>query len=267
MTSTLQLYKYNSSIKKSLINTDLFTNTYKNNIVIILTTTVYHHNVATLAQTDPIDRINIYIKSFSNWLKNTSFNIVVVENSGYSFPDLKEYIDMDKYKDRFEIISFNELEIDETIFLDNLESKGKHELYALKYACSNSNLIKNTQPDFIIKITGRYFISSLENFLSGYNIKNYTGLRQYNSDNCEIVGFDYNNFIKYVNINKDNVDNIEDHVEDYYKRIIESMSIERVIVCPKFMIEPTRNGGGNEFRNELFTNGIVTTTPTFTILT
>ena len=57
------------------------------NITIILTSTVYINTKKShLYQTDPNERIQTYIKSVLQWINNTNFNIVLVENSGYLCP-------------------------------------------------------------------------------------------------------------------------------------------------------------------------------------
>ena len=68
--------------------------------VIILTTTVVVQNKCYLHQTDPMERLNVYIKSIRQWIQ-TPFKIVVVENSGYTFPEFKQ-------SNTLEIISFKE---------------------------------------------------------------------------------------------------------------------------------------------------------------
>ena len=44
-----------------------------------------------------------------------------------------------------------------------MKVKGHHELYAINYAYNNSKIIKTC--DYLIKITGRYFIPTFENTL------------------------------------------------------------------------------------------------------
>ena len=77
------------------------------NLLIILTCTVnVNTNKAFLFQTNPDQRLECYLKSIKQWLDNSSFRICVVENSGYIFPELEEYLI--KYNNRFEIISYDE---------------------------------------------------------------------------------------------------------------------------------------------------------------
>jgi hypothetical protein len=75
-------------------------------MIIILTTTVFIQEKVYIYQKDPQERINTYLKSIKQWITKTNFKIIVVENSGYQFDELKEYL-----SDKFEIISFNEFSL------------------------------------------------------------------------------------------------------------------------------------------------------------
>ena len=85
---------------------------------IILTTTVtVNYNILWLHQTDCNERKNLYIDRVRKWLQNTKFNIILVENSGYTYEELNN--EKIIYKDRFEVITFNEPEILEAKYLKN----------------------------------------------------------------------------------------------------------------------------------------------------
>ena len=63
------------------------------NILIILTCTVHiNPGKIFLHQTDASQRLMCYLKSIIQWLEKTPFRICVVENSGYTFPELANYI-------------------------------------------------------------------------------------------------------------------------------------------------------------------------------
>ena len=86
------------------------------NICIILTSTIYVNPKKNhLCNTDPNNRLEIYLKSIKQWLEKTNFKIVLVENSGYKYPELKKYAEI--YKDRFEMILFKENEIEEEVYV------------------------------------------------------------------------------------------------------------------------------------------------------
>jgi hypothetical protein len=217
-----------------------------NKISIILTTTV-HVTSHTAFQVDKDDRINTYIKSILKWLKNTNLNIIVVENSGYTFEELKTELDI--YKDRFEIITFNEKGAHgyET-FQMHLESKGGLEINSIQYAFDNSIILK--QSKFIIKITGRFFIDNFENFLNNYDLNKYNCLRQYYKNRCEIIGTHINNFNTIFNKNLFVKNGVYDyHVENVYD--YRFSLFKNVLICPKFNIEPTQRGGLNEIYTSL----------------
>ena len=75
----------------------------KNKISIILTCCVnVNFNIGCLYQTDKHERINIYVKAINKWIDETTLNIIVVESSGYSFPELQS-----KVNNRFQIITFD----------------------------------------------------------------------------------------------------------------------------------------------------------------
>jgi hypothetical protein len=122
-------------------------------ITILLTSTVYvNYKKWCLYQNDPAVRIQTYLKSVRQWL-TTQFYIVLVENSGYTFPELDE--EKKKYKDRFQVIT-----LDETIepsYLRNDASKGASEMFSIRYAFENINI----QSSFIIKVTGRFFYTGI----------------------------------------------------------------------------------------------------------
>ena len=74
----------------------------------------------------------------------------MIENTGYDFTELeneKEY-----YKDRFEVIVFNEINLTEAEYLRNTDAVCYHENFAINYANIYSNLMKIST--FSIKING-----------------------------------------------------------------------------------------------------------------
>ena len=198
----------------------------KCSVVILLTCTVnVQNNINQLKLTDSTLRKDIYLKSIKQWIK-TPFKIVVVENSGYNFPELKQ-------NSQLEIISFMENEIYPE--LSNEISKGTHELYSINYAIEKSNLIK--QSDFIIKVTGRYFIPNFDKF----NFCSYQMVTQKNPLQCEVIGCKtnltdilFNKKLNYIN-NEYN----SDFIEILYQRRTNGY---KILSLPPLKIEPTING-------------------------
>ena len=233
------------------------------NFCIILTSTIYVNPMKKWVNTtDPTERLNSNLKSIKRWLDESNFKIVLIDNSGYTFPELNDYID--KYKERFEIISFIEKDIDNDVFVkagahavnnpdDYLySSKGTSELFAIYYTCPKSTLVAKSK--FIIKITGRYFVKELEHFLKGVNVDDYSALRQNNADNCEIVGCHINAFHHVFMPAHFMCSNglCHHHMENLYKdRLLMKFPQKRVLVCDTFQIEPTQMGGGDWIKTEL----------------
>ena len=205
-------------------------------VIIILTTTVNVQNKCYLHQTDPIERVSVYVNSIKQWT-STNFKIVVVENSGYTFPEFME-------SNKFEKITFNESELPEAGYLKGNTSKGASELFSINYAINNSRILK--PGDFIIKITGRYFIPD---FFNVDRILKFDAIIQNDCGSCEIIGSSYSN--------KDLVFNTSDllngqacnHIEFLYTNRI--LHLNKVMILKKLKIEGTQMGGANVIRYSL----------------
>jgi hypothetical protein len=214
-------------------------------VSIILTTTVYVDKSCSF-QINSQDRINTYLKSIRLWLKNTNFNIIVIENSGYIFQELEEELII--YKNRFEIISFKESQSNYHEFQMHMQSKGGLEINSIHYAFNKSNLLSKSL--FIIKITGRFFINDFENFINSKDLSKFDCLKQFYNYRCEIVGTSIKNFNTIFDKNLFINDGIYDyHVENVYNYRFNLF--KNVLVCPIFNIEPTQRGGLNEIYDKL----------------
>jgi hypothetical protein len=234
------------------------------NILIILTATVnVNYNKFFLYQTNTEERLFYYNKSIIQWLEKTNLRICVVENSGYTFPELDSYKEL--YRNRFEIISFLEQDIPvekRSLICEN--SKGSSEIYAINYAFENSKF--KDQIDFIIKITCRYFIPELENYLyendislkskggiSVFDNSNIIlGLRQGQDHRCEIVG----SHVKAMNIifdpkmfDANYTYNL--HIDSVYYNRINLFNPKNILFCKKLDIDPTPIGGINRINDNL----------------
>jgi len=184
------------------------------------------------------DRIDTYLKSIKQWLANTNFKIVLVENSGYTYPELEQ--EKEIYKDRFEIISFQEEQVKEAKYLEKEEGKGGSEMYAIHFAYYLSKLIRNAI--FIIKVTARFFIPELEGFLADKDLNTYDGLCQNDINRCEMVGSHIKNFHIIFNKYLINENGFYDqHVENIYK--MRMGWFNNILHCKVFNIEPTQRGG------------------------
>jgi hypothetical protein len=212
------------------------------NTTLILTSTVnVNYRKSFLHQKDKHERLDVYLKSIRQWLDKSNFNIIVVDNSGYRYDELSE--EKAKYENRFEVVSFVESEVEEAKYLEGNTSKGASEMFAIYYAFRHTRII---QPHhFIIKITARYFIPELEEYLSGYDLSTYDSLTQENRDRCEMVGCHYN---KFTSIFKPYLITsggwYDGHVENIWKE--RTSMCDNILVCKKFAIERTQRGGLNE---------------------
>lgn len=209
------------------------------NTTIILTSTVNINPIKWyLFQRDKDDRLQAYLKSVLQWLTKTNFKIVLVENSGYNFEELNA--EKELYKDRFEVITFVESELEESKHLTKNPHKGASEIFAINYAFNKSKLTQTS--DFIIKITARYFIPDLENYLKNYDLNEYDCLTQNTRIRCEMVGSHRKNFDCIFNTHTfDKNGQYVCHIESLYE---ERTSVyTRILICDQFQIEPTQMGG------------------------
>ena len=209
-------------------------------INIFLTCTVYpRKNISWLKQRDHNERIRMYLEIIRLWLDNTDPKIIVIENSGYSFPELNDL--KEKFKERFKLITFdyNNIQIKDKEFLEHKQAKGHHELYAINYAFKNSDIID--KHDIIFKITGRYFIPEFKNYINNLKDENKvfvqnTVWRGYYR--CEILGCHYQYFNQLFEYPSPN-DMIE---EEYTKRI---NKIDNKFILPRLKLhKKTQQGVG-----------------------
>jgi len=231
----------------SIKNIDRFDNndSIDNNVSIILTTTIFiNKKIHSIAQHDMSERKEYYINSIKNWLEKTNLNVIVVENSGYNYPELNE--EKKKYNSRFEIISFKESDIEDAKYLENYDDKGAHEFYAIDYAIKYSQIIKKS--NFIFKITGRYYIPEFENFIMKQDLNKYIAARQNNNNRCEIVGSNINNISMIFDRNL-----VDKNIwaEEIWKNRIERIPKDKVLILPVFKIENIKTGSTNNVVNEL----------------
>jgi hypothetical protein len=206
-----------------------------------LTTTVSVQNKVYLFQTDKYERTQVYIRKIKQWLYESNFNVVVVENTGYTFEELNE--EKEKFKGRFEVISYDESTLESAAFLTGNPYKGASEIFSIDYAYKTSLLCQSA--DFIIKITGRFFIPDLERHLEPLNMNEYDVLTQNRTNRCEMLGCHKNHFGTVFHVELINErGEYNGNVEDIYQ--YRCGQYEKKIHCPEFYIEPTQRGGINE---------------------
>ena len=214
----------------------------KKKISLILTTTVnIHDNINFNEQNNNKQRLEIYLNKINKWLTNTNFNIIVVENSNYKFDELPEN------NERFEKIIFDISNVKDKneYFLKNNNAKGQYENYSINYAYQHSNIIKSS--DYIIKITGRFFVPNLEKILlEQLNQYNYKFIRQIKHNKCEIVGCHKDKFTELFKFPVE-----DNHVESSYQNIIKKYNIDDILTLPLLPLDNRSVRGNGCHYNEL----------------
>jgi hypothetical protein len=118
---------------------------------IILITTAVDNLVCPFSEAQKEYRKNLYSKQIHRWINETKYDIVVVESSGYEFPDIQH--------ERLHKINF---------IIDNkLPSSSQYEAVSILYALdkiNDSEFYNNCS--HILKVTGRYFLNDIENVLN-----------------------------------------------------------------------------------------------------
>ena len=122
-----------------------------NNWIVLLTTCVNPQNQSHNNRHEIRFRKDLYTHQLKQWLNETNLHIVVVESSGYTFPDIQH--------ERLTVISFT---------LDKkYDSSSQYEARSLMHAMDQ---IKDMEffnnCTHILKVTGRYYLKNVENVLS-----------------------------------------------------------------------------------------------------
>lgn len=131
-------------------------NSHNPKICLLLTATVDPKGVVYLKRNDPQVRENDYINALKKWMETVNFPIVFCENSGYKIDKIKN-ITKSYSNNETEILQFDGQEFPKEL------GKGYGELLIIKYAIQHSILIGHS--DYVIKITGRYFIKNIEKII------------------------------------------------------------------------------------------------------
>lgn len=123
-------------------------------ITILLTACINPQGMSYTALNNPATRLQQYIEAINFYIKETSTNIVVVENTDY---DLGKHFD---YSDRLEFLFFQGNNFDKKL------GKGYGEGMIVEYALQHSKLLQNTEA--ICKITGRNTVVDIAKRLQRY---------------------------------------------------------------------------------------------------
>jgi len=165
-----------------------------NNWIVILTTSISNKENTI---TDTEYRKELYSSNILKWLEYTIFPIVVIESSGYNFPEINH--------ERLYKYSF---EIDDNIKLNHLGDKEIYSLSVVLDKIKDLDIYKNCS--HILKVTGRYYLEGIEAVLTSVPLHKELYLQFHRYDdvkyqNCEYFGMKnelFNNFVSdYYNLN------------------------------------------------------------------
>ena len=142
---------------------------------LILPCTIDARNCITNGRKDIDTRKSDYLFSIGQYYKNTSLNLVVVENSGYDLSFLKE-----SFPDggRIEYISINDNQS------ASIYGKGHAEKQSLRYVLQNSKTLDGQ--DFFYKVSGRYFSPDVETIINSINAKDMDSVQRFPEENGNI---------------------------------------------------------------------------------
>ena len=122
----------------------------------------------------PEVRISLYNEAFKKWWTHTSMNIVIVENSGFGFEEIRSYAPS------VEIDSFKMPYVPKKVSMA--------EAYSIVHAFDNHYL---DSYEFVLKVTGKYFLPDIEQYLCSLNatVPDFDLLIQSKPSHCEVFGF------------------------------------------------------------------------------
>jgi hypothetical protein len=214
--------------------------------IIILTTTVKIFNVYKVFQQDKNDRLTTYLNAIQKWL-DTDFKIIVVDNSGYTFPELKK-------NNNLHIISYYYDDIDiqeEYKFILSSTEKGHHEMLAIHQAYNN--IPSSWKYDKIFKLTGRYFIPNFKCYVDNipqealYYIQNRDVM-------CELYGGKKNNVMDLFKLptikNKKQIS--ETIKKERIDEILKNTNNKNIVYkFPKISVDPVIKGSRNTIMTKI----------------
>jgi len=167
-----------------------------NKWIVLLTTAVSNPDNKI---TDTEYRKCLYTQQILNWLNKTNFFIVVVESSGYDFPDINN--------ERLHKVIFK--------ITKSLPSNSQYEAISILHAINeikNYEFYKNCT--HILKVTGRYFLDDIENHLNSKPQDKDLYLQKHRNDKIQWQNSEYYGIKK-------------DLMEDFLKKVINTGFMEK----------------------------------------
>jgi hypothetical protein len=127
-------------------------------VCVLLTAAIDCKSVAFVKRSNPTTREDDYVRSLEKWIDSTAYPIVFCENSGYPLNKIEKVMRKCTNRDT-ECLQFEGNDFPGEF------GKGFGELRIIEYAVQHSRLIMES--DFVVKVTGRLFISNVEAVASG----------------------------------------------------------------------------------------------------
>lgn len=118
--------------------------------LILLTSCIDPHDMCNTKLQDKDLRLKQYLDALKFYLKQTNYNILLVDNSDF---DYLNYLDFDIVNNRVEFLSFKGNLFDKKL------GKGYGEVEIIEYALKKSKLINDCR--YVIKITGRLVVENI----------------------------------------------------------------------------------------------------------
>jgi hypothetical protein len=125
------------------------------------------------------------------------------------------------------------------------KDKGLHELFSINYALNNSRLANS---DFVIKVTGRYYIPGFQGYTNTFNLGLYDAIVQNghgSNSRCEMIGcqLKHSRDLFSLTIEPEYLTYPYGMIESVYKKRIDKFN--RTLECKEFPIEETVCCGNN----------------------
>ncbi len=203
-------------------------------VLLLLTCCVDPKGMAYTVINDRNTRIKQYYEAFDFYLENTSYKILIVENTLFDIDE--KYLN----NDRVEYLTFNGNDFNKEL------GKGYGEVLIIEHALNNSKFLKENKDSYIIKITGRLsalninkLIDSLPDNNKGYVSANITWDRNFAYSHFFISNF---KFLKYFVEKKDLINDSNGiYFENLLSHAIKEMNKNGFYFLP--LLEPTRIKG------------------------
>lgn len=133
---------------------------YKKDVIIFLTCCVNPKGMSFTQINDIKIRAEQYYEAINFYLDNTSYRILIVENTLFNLPNI--FLD----NNRIEYLTFDGNNFNKEL------GKGYGEALIIEHALNNSNFLKKNKESYIIKITGRLSTLNVNKLIDSLPDKN-----------------------------------------------------------------------------------------------